>query len=85
MKVNGRVDIGLCLPNDVTGQLHIPAILLPRKRVLIPWTGDWVCSIVSDILEKTKTLLPEIEPHLVIKLVLDVIYLFIKLYRVDVR
>jgi hypothetical protein len=45
---------------EVTGQLHIPAILPPRKRILILWTGDWVSSIVSDILEKTKTLLPEI-------------------------
>jgi hypothetical protein len=45
---------------EVTSQLHILAILLPRKRILMLWTGDWVSSIVSDILEKTKALLPEI-------------------------
>jgi hypothetical protein len=46
---------------EVTGQLHIPAALPPRKRALIPWTGDWVGPIVSmDIVEKTKTFLPGI-------------------------
>jgi len=45
---------------EMTVQLHIPALLPPKKRVLTPWTGDWVRSIVSDILEKTKTLLPKI-------------------------
>jgi len=73
----------------VTLQLHIPTLLPPRKRVLIPWTGDWVRSIVSDILEKTKTLLPKIEPHSLIKLVyrcdLFIDTMFIRLYRIDVR
>jgi hypothetical protein len=45
---------------EMTVQLHIPTLLPPRNKVLILWTADWMRSIVSDILEKTKTLLPRI-------------------------